>query len=134
MLALSALKAVEYHYCQNSCVCYTGYLEDLTECPYCHLPCLNPAGAPYSVFSSIPLIPQLLAMFQNPRTYNEMLYCLQYIKDGETIKDFLDGLLYNFLCKTKVSVDGNKLLFKHFEDFWELALMIMLNGMALFKR
>jgi hypothetical protein len=31
-------------------------------------------------------------------------------------------------------VDGNKLPFKHFEYFQELALMIMLDGMVPFKR
>ncbi|CAE6441230.1 unnamed protein product [Rhizoctonia solani] len=134
MLALSALKAVDYHSCRNSCICYAGYLKDLNECPYCHSLRLNPAGAPYAIFSFIPLIPQLLAMFRNPATYNKMLYRSQHIKDGEAIKDIFDGLLYEFLCKSRVFVDGEQLPFKHFEDFRELALMIMLDGMAPFKK
>ncbi|KAF8688032.1 Transposase family tnp2, partial [Rhizoctonia solani] len=134
MLALSALKPVDYHCCRNSCVCFTGYLNNISECPYCRSPRLNPAGAPYAVFSHIPLTPQLLAMFRNPSTYEKMLYCLRHLKDGEIIKDVFDGLLYEYLRQTCVSVDGEKFPFKHFEDFCELALMIMLDGMAPFKK
>ncbi|CEL54421.1 hypothetical protein RSOLAG1IB_11667 [Rhizoctonia solani AG-1 IB] len=134
MLALSALKPVEYHCCRNSCVCFTGYLNNVFECPYCRSPRLNPAGAPYAVFSHIPLTPQLLVMFWNPFTYKKLLYRARHLKDGETIKDVFDGLLYESLCQTCVSVDGKKFPFKHFEDFCELALMIMLDGMAPFKK
>ena len=134
MLALSALRAVDYDCCQNSCICYTGYLKDFTDCPYCHTPRLNHAGAPYSIFSYIPLIPQLLALFRNLATYEELLHRSKHQKDGKTIKDVFDGLLYEFLCGTRVSVDGKKMPFKHFEDFRELALMVMLDGMAPFKR
>ncbi|CEL61297.1 hypothetical protein RSOLAG1IB_12422 [Rhizoctonia solani AG-1 IB] len=134
MLALSALKPVEFHCCRNSCVCFTGYLNDILECPYCHSPCLNPAGAPYAVFSHIPLTPQLLVMFRNPLTYEKLLYRSRHLKDSKTIKDVFDGLLYEYLCKTCVSVDGKRFPFKHFEDFRELALMLMLDGMAPFKK
>ncbi|KAF8679883.1 Transposase family tnp2 [Rhizoctonia solani] len=134
MLALSALKPVDYHCCRNSCVCFTGYLSNISECPYCRSPRLNPAGAPYAVFSHIPLTPQLLAMFRNPSTYEKMLYRSRHLKDGEIIKDVFDGLLYEYLRQTSVSVDGEKFPFKHFEDFRELALMIMLDGMAPFKK
>ncbi|GAB1527048.1 hypothetical protein RhiTH_010223 [Rhizoctonia solani] len=74
MLALSALKPVEYHCCKNSCVCYAGYLANLVDCPYCHTPRLNSSGRPYAVFRHIPLIPQLRALFWNPETYRKLLY------------------------------------------------------------
>ncbi|CCO34284.1 hypothetical protein BN14_08379 [Rhizoctonia solani AG-1 IB] len=59
----------------------------------------------------------LLVMFWNPFTYKKLLYRARHLKDGETIKDVFDGLLYESLCQTCVSVDGKKFPFKHFEDF-----------------
>ncbi|KAL5633925.1 hypothetical protein ACGC1H_005949 [Rhizoctonia solani] len=134
MLALSALKPVEYHSCRNSCICYAGYLADLTSCPYCHSPRLDPSSRPYAIFQHIPLIPQLLALFRNRTTFLAMLYRANFQRSGTHIRDVFDGVLYEILRAARVVIDGVEQPYQHFEDFRELALAITLDGMGPFKR
>ncbi|KAF8752619.1 Transposase family tnp2 [Rhizoctonia solani] len=134
MLALSALKPVEYHCCKNSCVCYAGYLANLVDCPYCHTPRLNSSGRPYAVFQHIPLIPQLRALFWNPETYRKLLYRANFIRSQTHIRDVFDGIMYQTLCSTPVVIDGAEKPYCHFEDFRELALAIAIDGMGPFKK
>lgn len=134
MLALSALKPVDYHCCKKSCICYTGYLATLTRCPYCDTARFNSAGAPQAVFSYVPLIPQLLALFCNKSTCEKLRYRATYKPETETIEDIFDGSLYRELCKRLVTVDGVKKPYRFFEDARELALGLSVDGMCPFKK
>ncbi|KAF8596714.1 hypothetical protein BDV93DRAFT_570770, partial [Ceratobasidium sp. AG-I] len=134
MLALSALKPVDYHCCKKSCMCYTGYLSALRECPYCGTARFNAAGAPQAVFSYIPLIPQLLALFCNKSTCQKLQYRATYKPETETIEDIFDGDLYRDLCKHFVTIDGVRKPYRFFEDVRELALGLSVDGMCPFKK
>ena len=133
MLALSALKPLKYHCCKNSCIWFTGYLHDLAECPYCRTPCLNPAGNPYSIFSYIPIIPQLHAAYHNQAMAQKLHYWAKYRSDGNDINDIFNGDYYKELQDTFVTINGEEQPYWFFEDDWELALGLSVDGMCPFK-
>ncbi|KAB5587954.1 hypothetical protein CTheo_8605 [Ceratobasidium theobromae] len=133
MLGLSGLKTVNYHCCKESCVLYTGYLANLTECPHCGLDCYNAAGAPQAVFTYIPLIPQLCALYCNPKTNKTLHYRANYKKDNELIEDIFDSQHYQWLCNTFVTIDGVWQPYKFFSDSCKLALGLSVDGMCPFK-
>jgi hypothetical protein len=134
MLELSALKPMEYHCCKNSCVCFTGYLHDLDECPHCNTSQLSPAGTPYSTFSYVPLIPQLRALYRNRATCEKLMYRANYKVNNDSIEDIFDGERYKELKETFVSIDGEQQDYRFFEDDHEIALGLSVDGMCPFKR
>ncbi|GAB1520998.1 Transposase family Tnp2 protein [Rhizoctonia solani] len=71
---LLGLAASQHHCCVNSCVAFIGYLDHLQACPVCHKLHFDLAGKPRNHFMSIPLIPQLHALFTCPITAKKMHY------------------------------------------------------------
>jgi hypothetical protein len=133
-LELSALKPVDHHCCKNSCVCFTGYLRDLDECPHCNTPCLNPAGRPYSIFTYFSLIPQLRALYRNKNTCEKLMYRANYKVNNDSIEDIFDGERYKELKETFVFIDGEEQDYRVLEDDREVALRLSVDGMCPFKR
>ncbi|KAG8737147.1 hypothetical protein FRC10_008502 [Ceratobasidium sp. 414] len=133
-LALSALKPVEYHCFKKSCVCYTGYLSNLQQCPHCATPRLDPSGNPYSTYWHIPLIPQLLALFCNPATAKLLKYRTNYTRNDLNINDIFDSNYYNKLHEMFVNIEGQEQAYQFFEDLRELLLGLLVDGMCLFNK
>ncbi|KAB5591793.1 hypothetical protein CTheo_4785 [Ceratobasidium theobromae] len=134
MLALSAIKPIDFDCCKNSCVCYTGYMADLDQCPHCNVPRLNPTGRPWSTFSYIPLIPQLRALYRNKKTCESLMYRANYKGNNEKIEDVFDGDRYKELREKYVTIDGEEQTYRFFEDDREIALGLSVDGMCPFKK
>ncbi|KAI9573427.1 hypothetical protein HD554DRAFT_2202163 [Boletus coccyginus] len=73
--------------CINSCVAFVGPFSHLEECPECNEPHydqtkLNNSGGsikvPHSVFHTIPIAPQLQALWRHPETAQKMRYREQH--------------------------------------------------------
>ena len=77
---LTRVKEIETDMCINSCVAYTGPLLSLQNCPYCGEPCYEETSSGKCVarqqFSSIPLGPQIQALYRSPESANHMHYLL----------------------------------------------------------
>ncbi|KAF8685506.1 Transposase family tnp2 [Rhizoctonia solani] len=110
---LSGLAASQHHCCVNSCVAFIGYLDHLQACPVCHKLRFDLAGKPRNHFTSIPLIPQLRALFAS---------------------NIFDLLWYLELCDLFVTINGKTMPYKYFQDAHEIALGIAMDGTCPFKR
>ena len=85
---LSGIVSMGTDMCPNSCMAYTGPLADHTTCLYCNAARykLTPdevtpsdeaghASVPVQQFFSVPIGPQLQALWQHPKSANLMKYC-----------------------------------------------------------
>ncbi|QRW26221.1 Transposase family Tnp2 protein [Rhizoctonia solani] len=63
-----------------------------------------------------------------------LLYQANFVRSKTHIQDVFDAILYETLCSTPVVISGVEQLYNHFEDFWELALAIAIDGMGPFKK
>ncbi|KAJ1300030.1 hypothetical protein OPQ81_011150 [Rhizoctonia solani] len=131
---LSGLSASRHHCCVNSCVAFIGYLDHLQACPVCHESRFDSAGKPRNHFTSIPLIPQLRALFACPITAKKMSYRHQYTNNNGTIADIFDSLWYLELRDLFVVIDGKAMPYKYFQEAHEVALGISMDGTCPFKR
>jgi hypothetical protein len=102
------------HMCINSCVAFVGPFSELEQCPDCNEPRYDQtrlnasAGSikvPCSVFHTIPIAPQLQALWRHPDSAQKMQYCQQHtqallkeiqVNDGfvKTCDDVLCGTAY----------------------------------------
>ena len=73
MYTLCNNRPVRYSCCINSCVCFVGLHEDLTECPNCKESRFKANGKPRKYFDYIPVIPRLQAMSASPKWTAEYL-------------------------------------------------------------
>lgn len=75
-------------------------------------------------------------MMANLRLAKAMLYRYQYEEncDPGVIQDILDGQHYRSLLESFVMVVGKQLPFLHFSDFWDVALGLSTDGVAIFKK
>jgi hypothetical protein len=129
---LSGLETRAYDCCVNSCCCYIGKHKDLTLCPYCNEPQLNSRNKPRRVYHYTPLIPQLRALFQNPKTVKKLRYrtTIEGEYTPDVIQDLFDGTHYRSLRTKQVSPDSPYCFFDNPED---IALSLSTDGFTLFK-
>ena len=131
--SLAGFHPVRYSCCINSCVCFVGPYEDLTECPNCKEARFKANGEPRKCFDYIPIIPRLQAMSANSIHAKKMRYRANYVHEPGTIKDVFDGSHYRSLINTIVPGDeGNP--FFYFSDERDIALGLSTDGFAPFKR
>jgi hypothetical protein len=80
---LSGVASIIHHMCPNSCVAYTGPYANLENCPKCGESRFDPVKlaasggkkkAPRQEFHTIPLGPQLQALWRSPESANAMKY------------------------------------------------------------
>ncbi|KAL5641700.1 hypothetical protein ACGC1H_001990 [Rhizoctonia solani] len=109
---LSGLSAKRHHCCVNSCVAFIGYMEHMETCPACHEPRLNSAGNLRNIFTSIPLIPQLCALFACPITATKMSHRHNYTNDKNTMDEIFNSGRYLELCNLYVEIDGKAMPYK----------------------
>ena len=76
---LTRVKEIETEMCINSCVAYTGPLLSLQNCPNCGEPRYEETSsgkrAARQRFISIPLGPQIQALYRSPESADHMHYC-----------------------------------------------------------
>jgi hypothetical protein len=79
----TGVASIVHHMCINSCIAYTGPFSDLDECPHCQEPPYDPIALeasggitqnPRREFHTIPLGPQLQALWRTPRAADNMEY------------------------------------------------------------
>jgi hypothetical protein len=83
---ITGIENIETDMCQNSCVAYTGPFSTLEECPYCAEPrYVEPSTSRKRTarrrFSTIPLGPQLQAMYRSPESADRMNYRARKTKE-----------------------------------------------------
>ena len=130
---LAGFQPVRYSCCINSCVCFTGPYEDLTECPNCKETRYGASGQPRKYFDYIPIIPRLQAMSANATHAKKMRYRADFVHQPGIIKDVFDGSLYQSMLKTIVPT-GETDPFFFFSDDRDIALGISTDGFAPFKK
>lgn len=131
---LSGFKPEKHDCCYNSCCLFVGPHEDLDECPYCGEARYRANGKPRKVFTYLPLIPRLIAMYENPDMSEKMQYCASEhtYKEGQ-IADVFDGSVYQNLLDQRVVVDNKTLPHKYFSDPRDVALGFATDGVCPFK-
>ncbi|KAF8193127.1 hypothetical protein K438DRAFT_1674711, partial [Mycena galopus ATCC 62051] len=132
---LAAFKPIPYDCCPNSCCCYVGPHAEENKCPYCNEPRFKSNGKARKTFTYVPLIPRLVAYFQNPEVVKQMGYRGTYdtAADG-TMKDVFDSTNYSTLREHFVTVNGARMPYKFFPDLRDIALGLSTDGFAPFKR
>ena len=130
---LSGFQPVRYSCCINSCVCFIGPYEDLTECPNCQEPRYKANRKPRKTFDYLPLIPRLRAMSANSTYAKKMRYRAEYVHEPGVIKDVFDGSHYRSLLNTIVPTDGDDPFF-FFSNECDIALGLSTDGFSPFKR
>jgi hypothetical protein len=130
---LSGFKPIRYSCCVNSCVCFVGPYEDLTECPNCKEARYKASGKPRKSFAYLPLVPRLRAMLANPTHAKKMRYRGDYVHEPGIIRDVFDGSHYRALLETFVPIDSN-IPFYFFSDPRDIALGLSTDGFGPFKR
>jgi hypothetical protein len=131
--SLAGFKPVRYGRCINSCVCFIGPYENLTECPNCKEARYRANGKPRKYFDYLPVIPRLQAMSANATHAKKMRYRAEYVHEPGVIKDVFDGSHYQTLLKTVVPA-GESNPFFYFSDERDIALGLSTDGFGPFKK
>jgi Transposase family tnp2 len=131
---LLAFKAQRFDCCINSCCCFVGPNQDSTQCPFCNEPRFNAAGHTRKRYTFILLISQLIRMYRNKECALTLCYQDNYQPDLDgTMKDIMDGKLYQNLQKKNVIVDGLAFNHKFFSDWRNIALGLSTDRFAPFR-
>ncbi|KAJ7254942.1 hypothetical protein B0H12DRAFT_1016693, partial [Mycena haematopus] len=150
MLSLDAIKKkvaewsgivpILAHMCRNTCMAYTGPFSERTTCPFCGAPRIDPiSGAPQE-FYTMPLGPQLQALYRSSESAKDMHYRrekTQEILDSADAdgnlqipiyedylhgRDYLDAVIRGDIKDTDVvvmgSMDGAQLYRNKKSDCW----------------
>ncbi|KAF7773523.1 hypothetical protein Agabi119p4_5690 [Agaricus bisporus var. burnettii] len=131
---LSEFHSIRYSCCINSCVCFTGLYNDLTQCPNCKEDRFNDRGQPRKVFDYLPLIPRLQAMSANHQHATKMRYRAHFVHQPGVTTDVFDGSHYQSLLSKLVPGSNNNNPFYHFSDERDIALGLSTDGFAPFKQ
>ena len=132
---LAGFKPQHYDCCVNSCCCFVGLHEALSECPYCQQARYRPDGRPRATYTYIPFTPRLISFIGNRRMAEQMQYRARARNvHSDTITDVFDGSHYRSLCHQHVQLDGKELPHKFFEDPRDIALGLSADGFSPFKK
>ncbi|KIJ64978.1 hypothetical protein HYDPIDRAFT_57818, partial [Hydnomerulius pinastri MD-312] len=133
--ALSGVEPVLYNCCVNSCCCYIGPNAEYDNCPYCNEPRYDTNGKPRQHYTYVPLIPRLVAMFQNKDMSEKMQYrSCDHVYDPNIITDIFDGFVYRNLLHRHVSVEDHQYPHTYFSDPRDIALGMATDGFAPFRK
>jgi Transposase family tnp2 len=130
---LAGFEPVRYSCCINSCVCFVGPYENLTECPNCQEARFGANGQPRKYFDYLPIIPRLQAMSANAKHAKKMRYRAEHVHEPGVIKDVFDGLHYQSLLTTIVPGSETRPFF-YFSDKRDIALGLSTDGFGPFKK
>lgn len=106
---LSGVVPIIHDMCPNSCIAYTGAFTELLQCPQCNEPRYEPghvAQVPRQQFHTLPIGPQLQALWRTPEGAHSMRYRQQCTEKTleeliqnkghkkSSYRDFFDGKDY----------------------------------------
>ncbi|KAF8593817.1 hypothetical protein BDV93DRAFT_407592, partial [Ceratobasidium sp. AG-I] len=132
---LSGLESRLYDCCFHSCICYVGKYRNLDHCPECGDPRHDAQGKPRRSFHYTPLIQQLIGLFQNSTSIENMRHRAKHdawrLENPGKISDVFDGELYQTLKATQVFKEDPYCFFQNPDD---IALGLGTDGFSLFKR
>lgn len=138
--ALSKVMPMWFDCFEESCITYTGKLEDLEECPTCKEPqyfsMLRDNDRKWCAcrkFCYLPLIPRLQNFFSNKSCIDKLSYQHEYKEDPNGISNVFDADHYKKLRKHHIVVDGEKLDHKYFSGKCNIAFTICLDVYLLYK-
>ncbi|PIL31775.1 hypothetical protein GSI_06479 [Ganoderma sinense ZZ0214-1] len=103
---LSGLKPQVYDCCPESCMAYTGPLEDLTHCAYCKTSRFDEYGNPRRCYTYLPLKDRLRALRRHEPTAKEMDYRGKFeATPNGGVQDVFDSERYRTLQTKHVVID-----------------------------
>lgn len=147
---LTGITSIVHDMCINSCIGYTGPFKDLTHCPYCNTfrydrtlydTSNGEKKVPCQTFHTIPLGPQLQALYRSQETAAAMCYRrtrtrevveeLQakngvldayddFVTGSEYLEAFIQGDIGDHDIALVLSLDGAQLYEKKCSDCWIL--------------
>jgi hypothetical protein len=136
---ITGVVPIVHHMCEKSCVAFTGPFADLTCCPECGEERYESPGIPKQEFYTIPLGPQLQALYRDPQSAKDMSYrrtrtqeIIRELQQNngilEGFEDFLHGREYLEAIRTgritdddillMLSIDGAQLYAHRLSDCW----------------
>jgi hypothetical protein len=132
---LAGFDALKFDCCTNSCTCYApDEYQSLEQCPYCSEPRRDAAGKSRKQYSTIPLVPILLALVEAGPTAKHMGYQSRFRPNPNKVSDVYDGDRYKSMCTTPVTINGHPLPHNFFSDHRDIALGLATDGFAPFKK
>jgi hypothetical protein len=131
---LAGIKPEMYDCCVKSCCCFVGPHKDLSACPYCDEAQFHTNGKPRKRFTYIPLIPCLVAFAGNQSMATKMQHRDKHKHVPGKTTDIYDSENFHSLAGKKVKLDGKTFEHKYFSDSRDVALGLLTDGFAPFKR
>ena len=129
----SKLKSEAYNCCVNSCMCYTGEFDKLTECSICGEPRLDKRRKARNQFRYIPIIPRLQAMYKDPKMISMLLYRMQRDVEPGDIEDVFDGEVISDMMKKYIELDGVPQAYKYGELDTDIFMAFTCDGVSIHK-
>ena len=153
--AMTGVEKLQHDMCPNSCAAFTGPYSDKEECPLCgtsrwnqeHLDCTNGRSkVPAKRFTTIPLGPQLQALYRDPDQARNMCYLHEHTQQiiaelqrtgsislvddiaagWDYLRAVLDGDIKKDNIVLMVSLDGVQLYESKQSDCW-IYIWVILN-------
>jgi Transposase family tnp2 len=131
--SLAGFQPIRYSCCINSCICFVGPYENLTECPNCKEARYGPNEKPRKYYDYLPIIPRLKAQMANSAQAAKMRYRAEFVHEPGVVKDVFDGSHYRSLLDTRVPSSEAHPFF-YFSDERDIALGLSTDGFAPFKK
>src|SRR5258706_8817834 len=128
---LSHVTEVSYDCCLNICCCFTGTYAGLNSCPFCKHTQYNSEGHSYKKYKYLPIEPHIKSLYLMD-CYAKAL-CYHSLPRDSKIEDIFNGIHYQMLCQTQVTINGAGLDHHFFSDIRDVALGLMLDRFQIFK-
>ncbi|EUC60378.1 hypothetical protein RSOL_338630, partial [Rhizoctonia solani AG-3 Rhs1AP] len=124
---LSGLETRAYDMCVNSCCCFLGKYEEVTQCPFCKEARFKSDGKPRRLFRYTPLIPQLCGLFQDLEMSKKLGYRVlaEQQFEPEKILDVFDAEHYRSLRATILDPESG---YHFFDNPQDIALGVATDG------
>ncbi|KAF8667769.1 Transposase family tnp2 [Rhizoctonia solani] len=136
---ISGLHGSGVNCCVNLCAAYTGAYANEVICLCCSEtryqpnPCRPDCHIPRWQFQYIPLVPRLIAYYQNPLMACSMQYCLERQRSLDLLSDIFDGSFYRQLLGCCVTVGAETLDHHYFSKPTDVALGLSTDSFGPFK-
>jgi hypothetical protein len=131
---LSGFEPIRYACCPNSCVCFVGPYEGLSQCLKCDTARFKSNGEPQAYFTYLPLIPRLCAMVVCFSFAQKLQYRFNHQHNPQKMTDVFDGIHFCTLQGSFINIAGEQLPSLFFSDPHDIALGLSMDGFVLFKR
>ncbi|KAF9494662.1 hypothetical protein BDN71DRAFT_1483024 [Pleurotus eryngii] len=144
---LSGVKPIVHHMCEKSCLAFTGPFEDLDHCPKCLSPRYTKPGSlePRKTFSTIPLGPQIQALYCDAVSARKMKYqrekTAKVLTELRTTRgqileynDYISGCEYLDAVQAGLIKDNDTVLIKTSDCWIFVWIFLDLDGDCRYKK